>query len=478
MKEENLIFTLSGIRGITGKDFSFDIIKKIAIAYGLWLNGINKKVIVGRDTRPSGNRIEQAVIEGLIKAGIKVMNLGICPTPIVIYVRNKYSIPGGIIITGSHNPQEWNGLKLLSMNNYLDKVDLEEILNKLNQINLDSYSLEKSAINKNVEILNPIPDYIQDLYKYIDYKKVKKKNNLRVVVDTGAGAGKYATPQILKGMGCEVKELNNDLLVNNIFPREIEPIAKNLKDLRMEVWQGKYDIGFAHDSDADRLAIISEGGVCYPEDIGLALITEYYLKNNYDAERQIIIVTNLASSLRFEEIAEKYGAQVIRTPIGEKFLIDKIEFLIGEEDLKSRKLVFGGEGSCGGFIFPYFNNTRDGIFAAAKIIEILVKTGKKVSELVSSLPRFYSFREKINIKKYDVKSIIGLVKNELIEEGEEVNQIDLDLRFGKGKEWFILIHPSNTEPIIRVISEAKRESLARVNCETTAELIKLIISRM
>lgn len=479
MGKENLIFTLSGIRGITGKDFNFNIIKKIAIAYGLWLNGKDKKVIIGKDTRPSGNKIEKAVIEGLIGTGIKVINLGICPSPIIIYAKKKYDIPGGIIITGSHNPQEWNGLKLLSTKNFLDKSDLEQISNKLNKIDLDSYPIEKSMIHKHIEILNPIPDYIQGLYKYIDYKRVKKRNNLRVVVDTGAGAGKFATPQILKGMGCEVKLLNNNLLVNNIFPREIEPIEKNLRDLRMEVWQGKYDIGFAHDSDADRLAIIGENGICYPEDIGLALITEYYLKNNYNPEIEIIIVTNLASSLRFEAIAEKYNAKVIRTPVGERFLTDKIDSLIVKEATKSRKrLVFGGEGSCGGFIFPYFNNTRDGIFAAAKIIEILVSTERKISDLVSNLPRFYSNREKINIKSKDIKLIIELVKKELSEEGEEVNQIDLDLRFGKGKEWFVLIHPSNTEPIIRVISEAKRESLARVYCEATAELIRLIISRM
>ncbi|MFW9881299.1 MAG: hypothetical protein ACFFG0_50185 [Candidatus Thorarchaeota archaeon] len=479
MEEKNLIFTLSGIRGITGKNFNIDFVKKFAIAYGLWLNGVTQKVIVGRDTRPSGNNIEQAVIEGLISTGMKVINLGICPTPIIIYTKNKYRIPGGIIITGSHNPQEWNGLKILSTCNYLDKVDLEEILNILNQVNINSYSLEKLTIHKQLEILNPIPDYIQHLYKYMDYKRVRKRNNLRVVVDTGAGAGKLVTPQVLKEIGCKVKVLNNDLLVNNNFPREIEPIEQNLKDLRMEVWQGKYDIGFAHDSDADRLAIINEEGVCYPEDIGLSLITNYYLKQHYDAEKQIIVVTNIASSLRFDVIAEKYNAIVIRTPVGERFLIDKIGSLIGEGDLKSSNyLVFGGEGSCGGFIFPYFNNTRDGIFAAAKIIEILVKTEEKVSELVSKLPRFYSFREKIKIRNLDVNLIIELVKNELIEEGEEVNQIDFDLRFGKGTEWFVLIHPSNTEPIIRVISEAKRKSLARVYCEAAAELIKLIISRM
>ncbi|MFW9875810.1 MAG: hypothetical protein ACFFG0_22120 [Candidatus Thorarchaeota archaeon] len=479
MKKQNLIYTLSGIRGITAKDLNFNIAKKIAIAYGLWFNDKDKKVIIGKDTRPSGNVIEQAVVEGLIETGINVINFGICPTPIIIYTKNKYKIPGGIIITGSHNPQEWNGLKLLSANNFLDKFDLEHISNKLDKISLESNSLEKSTLHKHIEFLNPIPNYIQDLYKYVDYKRVKKKNNLRVVVDNGAGAGKVATPQILKGMGCKVKLLNNNLLVNNIFPREIEPIEKNLKDLSMEVWQDKYDLGFAHDSDADRLAIINENGICYPEDIGLVLITEYYLKNNYESDREIIIVTNLASSLRFEAIAEKYHARVIRTPVGERFLIEKIDSLIANEEATYKnRFIFGGEGSCGGFIFPYFNNTRDGIFAAAKIIEILVKTGRKISDLVSTLPKFYSYREKINIKNKDINLIIKLVKTELIEEGEKVNQVNLDLRFGNGKKWFVLIHPSNTEPLIRVISEAKRKSLARVYCEATAELIRLVISRI
>jgi phosphomannomutase len=478
MGRENLIFTLSGIRGIARKDLDFVTVKKISLAYGLWLSCEDKRVIIGKDTRPSGNEIEKAVIEGLSEADKQVINLGICPAPIIIYTKNKKKIPGAIIITGSHNPPEWNGLKLLSERNFLDKRDLEQISHIISAKNLDSYSSKTLKNHKSVESVNAISEYIKDLHEFIDYRRIKRKNNLRVVIDTGAGAGQYATPNLLEGLGCEVKVLNNELLVNDTFPREIEPIEENLRDLRMEVWQGNYDIGFAHDSDADRLAIIGENGVCYPEDIGLALITEYYLKNR-TLEEELFVVTNLASSLRFEAIAEKYNAKVIRTPVGEKYLIDRIDSLISKRDLKSKKpLVFGGEGSCGGFIFPYFNKTRDGLFAAAKIIEILVNTESKISDLVSSLPRFYSYREGINFGNKSINLIIELVKKELIEEGEEVNQIDLDLRFGKGKEWFILIHPSNTEPIIRVISEAKRESLARVYCEATAELIKLVISRM
>jgi len=475
MGGSNLIFTFSGIRGIYGKDLNFEIAKKIAISFGNLADSENREVIVGRDTRPSGKVIERGIIEGLVATGFEVINVGICPTPIIIHTKNLLNIPTGIIITGSHNSPEWNGLKLLSSISYLHNHDLDKISLSLQSDNFRNYNANNKAIKKNVRFINPIPNYIKALYNHINVKKIKKENNLRVVLDTGAGAGKCATPQILAGLGCEVKVINNELLVNDTFPREIEPVSKNLKDIIMEVWQGKFDVGFAHDSDADRLAIIGENGVCYPEDIGLALITEHILKNNLSEAKEFIFVTNLASSLMFEVIAEKFNAQVIRTQIGEVFLVEKMHKLLHDQPKSS---IFGGEGSCGGVMFPDFNNTRDGLFAAAKIIEIMVETGEILSKLVARLPKFFSHRRRIKINSKDVRVIISRVKQELISEGEEVNQYGNDLRFGKGKDWFVLIHPSNTEPVIRVISEAKRDSLARVYCEATAELVTLVIDSM
>jgi len=476
MEGSNLIFTFSGIRGISGKDLNFEIAKKIAISFGNLFDSENREVIVGRDTRPSGKALEKGIVEGLVATGFKVVNVGICPTPIIIHTKNLLNIPTGIIITGSHNSPEWNGLKLLSSVSYLHNHDLEEISLSLKNINFRNYTTNNKAIKKSVRFIDPIPNYIKSLYNQIDVKKITKKNNLRVVLDTGAGTGKCATQQILTGLGCEVKVINNDLLVNDTFPREIEPISKNLKDIIMEVWQGKFDVGFAHDSDADRLAIIGENGVCYPEDIGLALITEHFLMNNIDQAKEFIFVTNLASSLMFEVIAEKYNTQVIRTQIGEVFLVEKMHNLLNDQTKSSmNRYIFGGEGSCGGVMFPDFNNTRDGLFAAAKIIEMMVETEENISKLVARLPKFSSYRRKISINPKDVKVIISGVKQELISEGEEVSQYGNDLRFGKEKDWFVLIHPSNTEPIIRVICEAKGDSLARILCETTTELIKIVI---
>lgn len=477
MIQNNLIFTFSGIRGIVDKGLNFKVAKKLGIAFGEWYPYSERKLILGKDTRPSSNILERGIIEGLMQHGFDITNVGVCPTPIIIHTKNKLKIPAGIIITGSHNNEEWNGIKLISENSFLGNEALSEIAGKLKEIHLKSYPKINSHTQSKITNLNPIQDYLDELYQHIDYEKIKKLNKLRVVIDTGAGAGKYATPQLLQDLGCKVKIINNDLFVNQSFPRAIEPVKKNLTDLIMEVWQGKYDIGFAHDSDADRLAIIGENGVCYPEDVGLALITEHFLENHAKESEEIIFITNLASSLMFEVLAERYHAKIIRTPIGEKFLVEEISILMDKKEKSSKNcIILGGEGSCGGAIFPDFNLTRDAIFAVAKILEILIDTNQTISELAKHLPKYYSYRNSIPIKNHKVATIINETKKHLVQEGESVNQINNDLRFGKDKDWFVLIHPSNTEPIIRVISEARIDSSARLYCEATAELIKLVIS--
>jgi len=476
MEEKDLVFTISGIRGIYGKSLNTEIILKIAVAYGQWLKGNNKEVVIGRDTRASGEAIEKLIVDGLTSTNCKVINLGICPTPVIIYTKNKLNTPGGIIISASHNPPEWNGLKLLSDKTLLKDSELNEIHDIMNEIDLMKYKTLESNQLTTVKNLNFTQEYIQDLYNVININYIKEHNNLNVAIDTGAGAATKVTPQILKDMGCTLKIINDELDEKGNFPRDIEPVEKNLTELKKLVLDGSYDIGFAHDCDADRLAIIGNDGTFYPEDIGLALIANSYFKKFKDSGYRMIFVTNLASSLIFEVLAEKYGAQVIRTPVGERYLAEKLDTLMKIEEESS--IIFGGEGSCGGVMLPQFNNTRDGIFAAAKLIEILVETKEKISYLVAKLPQFYSVREYINIKNVNLKPVINQVKAVLISEGYDVMQIDNDLKFGKGNEWFVLIHPSNTEPILRIISEANDESLANENLLITTEKVKFILSQL
>ncbi|MFW9949201.1 MAG: hypothetical protein ACFFKA_03625, partial [Candidatus Thorarchaeota archaeon] len=171
MVDSSLIFTFSGIRGIFGKDLNFDIAKKIAISFGQWFTGAEKKIIIGRDTRPSGEIIKQGIIEGLIATGFKIIDVGICPTPIIIFTKNIQKIPSGIIITGSHNPPDWNGLKLLSSVTYLHNEDLAQISSLINQVNLNNNKVDANRILKNVFTSEPIPEYIKILNKYLNSTK-------------------------------------------------------------------------------------------------------------------------------------------------------------------------------------------------------------------------------------------------------------------------------------------------------------------
>ncbi|MFO8020530.1 MAG: hypothetical protein R6U96_18050 [Promethearchaeia archaeon] len=473
MEEDNLIVTASGIRGIYEEDLTLKIAEKIAMAFGIWLN--EKEVIIGRDTRPSGEPLKEVMIKGLLKVGCDVTDLEISPTPVIIYAKNFHKIEGGIIISGSHNPPHWNGIKLLSEKTFLSSSELEEIFQILNskEIQQSEYidKKKKGSINK----INGIFEYKLGLFDQFNISSIKKKNNLRVALDTGAGAGRYLTPKILESLGCQLTLINNDFTQKGKYPREIEPIEPNLQDLIITVQEQDLDVGFAHDCDADRLAIIGNDGTCYPQDIGLALITEYNLRQFKREGKKAIFVTNLASSLRFEALAHKYDAKVIRTPVGERYLAEKMDKLMDEA---SKNIIFGGEGSCGGVMIPKFNNARDGIYAAAQIVEILVETGKKISFLVQKLPQYHSFRKNVNMGKINIEKLTSDIHNRLKTDYENIRRVKNDLRFGEGEKWFVLIHPSNTEPIIRVISEAKNKKEAKERCKDTEKIVSNLVNKI
>ncbi len=410
-------------------------------------------------------------------AGCNVINLGICPKPVIMYEKEKLKIPAGIIISGSQNIPEGNALKLFSSKTYLDEYELVKLVTIFNKIDLNEYNPPNLNLSKLIQTLDGNTDYIKVIHGYFNINEIKNKNNLRVVIDPGAGAGKYTTPQILEGLGCKVKVINKDFKDNNEFPRVIEPIKQNLRDLILTVWKEKFDIGFAHDCDADRLSIIGDDYKCYMEDMGVALIANYYLENHEWDDRKVIFLTNLASSLVFDMLAEEYKAEVILVRIGERNLAEIVDFVMNKMYSEAiNPIIIGCEGFCGGMVYPYLKNGRDGFLLAAKLVEIMVETGEKFSTLISRIPNFYSWRENIDIVDKDIESIIRGVKEELISEGEKVIQVDFDLRIGVDEDWFVLIHPSNSKQIIKVISEAKRESLARIYCQTITGLVKSHIS--
>lgn len=471
MEKKDLILKLNEIEGKIGIKINPSRIKDVAAIYGLWLRDQSNKVIIGRDTRPSGELIENAIIEGLHSVGCKVNNLGICPTPIVFYLKNKFNIKGGILISDSNKPINWNKIKFYIDEDFSYSLELREEYRNQNK----DYSKHYDYIQKNqiLQDINPISTYINDLLDNFNIEKIRSQNKLRVIVDPGAGAGKITTPTILEGLGCEVLVINKELDKNNEYPRKLNPIKENLKNLILILWKGNYDLGFAHDSDANKLAVIGDDFECYSEDIISALIIDDYLKHKDNSDKKFIFFMNLASSLRFEILAERYDIQVLKSYAEDPYLKKTMDELLHEEE---DYFVFGSEGLCGGPVFPYFNKVKDGFFISAKLIEILINSGEKLSTLISKLPKFYSYQKKITLPKQKLDTIIRKLHEELTKEGENAKKISNNIRFGHEKDWFVLICPSKN--YIKVYSEAKRDSLARLYCETTTELLKLIISKL
>jgi len=463
------LFILSGIRGSIDT-FSTELIETIAISYGLWLRKKNQnEVIIGRDTRPSSTRIMDCIIRGLLKVKCKIYNLGTCPSPVIIFTKNQRNISGGIIITGSQNPPHINGLRFLSNITYVDDRELREIRSIAQELDYSKYNEKREKESDNIKRIDAIPKYLDALYSNIPLKKIRQNNNLTVIIDTGAGTGKFILPKLLRKLGCDVKLINNHFIDKKGFPRALNLEEKNLKGLIKKVWEEKADLGLAYDINSNRLRIVGDDYKCYGKDISLALIAYYYVNKG---DNPCYLVTNIASSLRLDIIAQKYDIKTVKTAIGEFFLALKIDSLMRENP---NAFIFGGEGSNGGVMIPEFNNTRDAIFATAKIIEQLTMIKGKISSVVSEFPKYYKYREQIDIKGRDITVLIQKIKQELDSEGEQVFQIGHDLRVDNKVENFVLIHPSTTESIIRIIAEAKRKSLARILGQTTARLVRLII---
>ncbi len=471
LASRGVVFTVSGMRGIVGTGITPEILVRATIAYGSWYREQGELVVVGRDTRLSGPWMHQIVVGSLMACGCKVLDLGVCPTPAIIFTTRIFNATGAIIISGSHNPPEWNAIKCLDPEHtFLSNEELEKVacyMSGSTQPRFPSWQ----ALGR-VEGHNPIPAYFKAIKTAVNPDLIAKVQP-SVIIDTGAGAGRGVTAKLLESLGCRVKAINNDLLPGPQFPRNIEPIASNLGDLSKSLREGAADVGFAHDCDADRVALVSEKGEVYPEDIILALIVRDTLENLQVQKRRGIIVTNVASSLMFDELARQFNGKIIRTPVGERYLASKMLEIL--PTLPPSEEVFGGEGSCGGFMLPKVNNTRDGILAAAEVVDILARRKKKISELVAELPHFDTTRETLACPIEVSYRTMNALKKNLSQDGVKFTEIDRDVRIAGSNEW-ILIHPSNTEPIIRVITEAKTIERARVLCHDYSQRVKKLLS--
>lgn len=430
------LFGTFGVRRVANTELTPEFASKLAASYGSIVKG---KVAVGGDTRTTTEMIKHAVISGLLSSGCDVVDLGFLPTPAVQFAVKKY-YDAGVIITASHNPPNYNGIKLVDFDGIGTPDDTEIEIEKM-FFNDNPHRVSWEDVGK-VET-NPglLEEYIENVIARVDHEAIKN-SGLKVIVDCGSGAACFTTPFLLRKLGCEVITMNCQ--PDGFFPgRNPEPTEPNLEELIEVVKATGADLGVAHDGDADRTICIDEKGNFVFGDKSFALVEKYMLKENNGG----LIVTTVATSSAIHDIANKYNGEVIATKVGD---------LIVARELKNKNGLFGGEEN-GGLIFPDFVYGRDAALSTAKVIEIIVKTGKSLSRLIEELPVYYS--EKMKIECPDE------LKQEIMQKiAEETKEFEVDTTDGvkiiKDDGW-IIIRPSGTEPIFRCFAEAKTPEEAK-----------------
>ncbi len=436
------LFGTNGVRGIVNQDVTVELALRLAMSLGTLTRGT---VAVGQDTRVSGSMLSHAAVAGLLATGCKVINLGIAPTPAVQYfVRDNAD--AGIVITASHNPREYNGLKLIAGDGteFASEGELavEDVYFK-GGLRLADWRETGELSDTNV-----IPAYIEGITGKVNAPDIKKRG-FAVAVDTGCGAGSIVTPFLLSKLNCKVTTINAQ--IDGTFPsRNPEPTEDVLTDLGKIVLSNGADLGVAHDGDADRAVFIDEKGIFVNEDVLLAIIVKHVLSKKVGP-----VVTPVSSSQRIVDVAEAAGGHVIWTPVGSIYVARM---------MMQVNAVIGGEGN-GGIIFPEHQYCRDGAMTVAKVLEIMTERRKKISELVKEIPKRYMDKTKVTCSDRDATM-------QHIRSSVEGN---IDTTDGV-KVWYddgwLLIRPSGTEPIIRIFVEAETKRRARDLLEAGKQLTK------
>jgi len=435
---KGLLISVSGIRGIIGKTLTSEIAHNYARAFGSYLKG--GKVAVGRDTRRTGPMISSAVISGLMSSGCDVADIGICPTPTIEMAVRDGGFSGGVAVTASHNPIEYNALKLIGEGGVFlcDRRGrkVQQIFNSRQFRNCSWNSAGKATLEDKW-----IDHHIKKIAELdIISPSLIKRRRLKIVADCGGGAACSMAGDFFRRLGVKYELIHS--IPTGEFPRGPEPVPENLSDLSKAVKRNKADVGFAFDPDADRLAIVSEKGEPIGEEYTLALGSRYIL-----SRRSGPLAVNLSSSMLNDFVAREAGVKIYRTKVGERNVTEKLQRVRG---------IVGGEGN-GGLIYPRLHWGRDAFLAAAVITQYLASSGLKISGLVMELPQYVMIKTKINLARSDVEKKIKAL--ETVFRGEKINRID-GIKIS-GKDWWVQIRVSNTEPVTRIISEASDHKTAR-----------------
>ncbi|MBO0862399.1 MAG: phosphoglucosamine mutase [Chloracidobacterium sp.] len=430
---------ITGVRGIVGETFTPELVIAFAQAVGTYLGG--GRILVCRDTRPSGPMVRSAVMSGLIATGCEAIDLGVCPTPSMQLAVKRLNAAGGVSITAGHNPSPWNALKFVRGDGlYLNTRQAEELLDIFYQGEFEK--AKWNEIQTHIEIQDAIEAHIEVLKSAFDVEAIRARK-LTVAVDCCNGACSALSPRWLQELGCAVLAINDDVAAP--FPHDPEPKRETMAQLRAIVKAGRADIGFAHDADGERLGVVTETGEPLSEEMTLALATDIKLSRTPGA-----VITNVSTTQAIEKVAARYNSTVIRVPVGSAYV---------SEAILEHNAVIGGEGN-GAVAIPEIQMSADSAATIGLILEHLARTGKPLSALVANLPRYTILKHYVQIEPNLLYSAIQKARDE----SELAGAAEIDFSDGVKLAWpdgWVHIRASNTESMIRVIAEAEDGKRAR-----------------
>ena len=421
----------SGVRGIVGEALTPDVITRFAGAHGSLLGP--GPVVTGRDSRPSGAWVLRGAQAALLATGHDVIDVGIAPTPTILFAIRGHEAAGGLAVTASHNPAPWNALKLFGAGGtFLPPAQSEAVARSAREgapawvthERVGQVRTDDAAIARHREAILAIPG--------LDVERVKSRR-FRVAVDATNGAGSIAAPEILRALGCEVETIH--CTPDGKFPRIPEPLPENLYDLGGLVKRTGAAVGFAYDPDADRLAIVDERGTPIGEERTLQIAVDWAL-----ARKPGLVVVNASTSMGVETIARKYGATVERSRVGEAHVA---------QILLSKQGVIGGEGN-GGVVYPALHATRDGLLAAAITLAWLSRDTRSLSERVAELPPLVMVKRSLHLRLADAAATAESLRSAFPDADRNV----LDGEKYVWEDAWVQVRASGTEPIVRIIAEA------------------------
>ncbi|MBM4023858.1 MAG: phosphoglucosamine mutase [Planctomycetes bacterium] len=455
---ESLIISVSGMRGVVGENLTPIVAAEYGCAFGTFLRssidtgGRPFTVCIGRDSRVSGSMLLSAVAAGLCAIGVSAVDLGVVPTPSVGIMLRRFRCQGGVIITASHNPLPYNGIKLLLGNGMAPPIAMA---NEIRRIFWDRHFhfVDSSHCGKVTGNSDAYRVHIEQVLRLVNVEQIAARR-YKVVLDSVNGAGGDVTKALLAELGCEVVAINDE--PTGLFAHEPEPTAENLTGLCWRVKQEHADLGLAQDPDADRLAIVDEQGAYIGEEYTLALAAlQAFSKGTGTA------VANLSTSRMLDDVARRAGGSVIRTPVGEAHVANA---------MIEHGALIGGEGN-GGVIDLRVGPIRDSLVGIVLILQLMAETGKTISQLVQEIGGYSMHKDKFRADAQQARQIQEMAVARFDNAAMNVSD-GLRLDFPDG--WMHL-RTSNTEPVMRVIVEARDEPTARRYLQAVADIRRAVL---